>query len=300
MKHIFLINPFAGKKDSKNYIPVIDEYFKDKDEEYEILVTLRPGHATELASRYHQEDDVCLYCLGGDGTAFEVLNGLNEGVRMAVIPNGTGNDYYRNFSLGKDYSVQELLIKTIEGKNVKVDYGIANNRRFLNASSMGIDADINQEANRIGKKYPIPKSLVYIIAAINLLRHPKPIEFHLEIDGKKMETTSLLAAVMLGKYYGGGFKPTPAADLQDGKFEVCLIDNMPVKRIFKLLPLYMKGEHTEMPEAHMMQAEHVLMDVKEPVLYGCDGEPVLETHIEYRIVRNGLNLRVPKESALHE
>ena len=95
MKHVFILNPFAGKKDSETYMGLISEYFSTHGGEYRILTTEYPGHASELAARYTAEEDVCVYAFGGDGTAYEVLNGLNDGVAMALIPNGTGNDYFR-------------------------------------------------------------------------------------------------------------------------------------------------------------------------------------------------------------
>lgn len=298
MKHIFVINPNAGKKDSLSLVPVIEEYFRyHSDQKYEIIQTEREGHATEIANRYHEEDDVCLYAIGGDGTAFEILNGLNENVTMAVIPNGTGNDYYKMIS-NKKQDVREILLETIEGHNVRVDYGIANERRYLNASSMGIDADVNLLANKIGKKYPIPKSLVYVIAAIITVLKPKPIDFEMTINGETIHKTGLMIVVMNGRYYGGGFLPTPMADIQDSELDVLIVDDMKVSRIFKLLPMYMKGEHLGMPEVTAYKTDAITLKTKEPVMYGCDGETNTESFIQYRVVKGGLSLRIPAQSGL--
>ena len=99
MKHIFIVNPTSGGGKPATLIPVIHEYFKDKKEPYEILLTERNGHATDLTRRYSIKDDVTLYVVGGDGTVFEVLNGLNDSVPMAIIPAGTGNDAFRMLGL---------------------------------------------------------------------------------------------------------------------------------------------------------------------------------------------------------
>ncbi len=300
MKHVFICNPFAGSGNAEELIPVIEDYFKSHPEEvYEIRRTEYPKHATEIAKEYKKEDDVCLYAIGGDGTAFEVLNGIRDGVRMAVIPNGTGNDYYRMIG-DNTKPVKEILIETIEGKNVQVDYGIANERKYLNASSMGIDADINERANYLGKKYPIPKSLVYIVAAVQKVFKPQPHLYTVEFNGQTLKQKALLVAVMVGGYYGGGFYPTPMADIQDGMFDVLIADDMKVSRIFNLLPKYMKGKHVGLKEVRFYQTDRLTLISDTPVLYGCDGEPVLETKIEYRLVKGGLALRVPKSSPLKE
>ena len=95
MKHIFIINPTSGKHHAIQLIPVIENYFKTHSEAFSIIRTERPGHATEIARRFKAEDDVTLYVLSGDGTANEVHNGLTPKVPMAIIPVGSGNDFFR-------------------------------------------------------------------------------------------------------------------------------------------------------------------------------------------------------------
>lgn len=296
MKHIFIINPIAGKKDSKKLIPVIEKQFSSYDD-YQIIVTEQIGHATKIASTFKKDDDVCLYAIGGDGTAFEVLNGLNDGVPMAVIPNGTGNDFFRMINYSID-DIEQMLIETINGKTVLVDYGLANERRYLNSSSMGVDADVNELANKIGSKYPIPKSMVYIVASIITIFKAKSINIDMILDGKEVKKNALLIAVMNGKYYGGGFLPTPMADIQDGLLDICVIEDMKFSRIVKVLPKYFKGQHLDIPEVSFYQAKSALLNTPDQVLYGCDGETKYATRIEYKLFEKALPLRVPKGSTL--
>jgi len=296
MKHIFIINPIAGKKDSKKLIPVIEKQFSSNDD-YQIIVTEQIGHATKIASTFKKDDDVCLYAIGGDGTAFEVLNGLNDGVPMAVIPNGTGNDFFRMINYSID-DIEQMLIETINGKTVLVDYGLANERRYLNSSSMGVDADVNELANKIGSKYPIPKSMVYIVASIITIFKAKSINIDMILDGKEVKKNALLIAVMNGKYYGGGFLPTPMADIQDGLLDICVIEDMKFSRIVKVLPKYFKGQHLDIPEVSFYQAKSALLNTPDQVLYGCDGETKYATRIEYKLFEKALPLRVPKGSTL--
>ena len=296
MKHIFIINPIAGKKDSTRLIPVIEKQFTSNDD-YQIIVTEQIGHATQIASTYQKADDVCLYAIGGDGTAFEILNGLNDGVPMAVIPNGTGNDYFKMINYPSD-DIEQILVDTINGKTVLVDYGLANDRRYLNSSSMGVDADVNDLANKIGAKYPVPKSMVYIVATIITVFSVKPIDIDMILDGKEIKKNALLIAVMNGKYYGGGFLPTPMADIQDGLFNICVVEDMKFSRIVKVLPKYFKGEHLGIPEISFYQAKTAILNTPNEVLYGCDGETKYATRIKYQLFKKALSLRVPKESTL--
>ena len=50
MRHVFIINPAAGKtQKAVDLIPRIEAYFAEHGGEYEILTTEKPGDATELA-----------------------------------------------------------------------------------------------------------------------------------------------------------------------------------------------------------------------------------------------------------
>ena len=125
VKSIFIVNPVSGKGRSLKFIPLIEEYFVRNPGDYEIIRTERPGHAREIAARYHSEDDVIIYSVGGDGTANEILNGLNDGVGFCVFPAGTGNDLYKSIDTRK-LSDEELVRGLLEGEDISIDYGVFN------------------------------------------------------------------------------------------------------------------------------------------------------------------------------
>lgn len=299
MRHIFIINPMSGNQHAANYIPLIEDYFKVHPMDYEILLTQYPGHATELARKYTQKDNVCVYSLSGDGTANEVLNGLNEGVSLAILPLGTGNDFTRMFQI-PDMPIEKLIIETIEGKECLVDYGMSNQRKFLNCSTMGLDADIGILAHELKVKYPFIKSLSYVLAIFPLLLKRKPLKFTITFEDKVLHIQSLLTAVMNGQNYGGGFTPTPMASIQDGYLDLCVINDTGLLRILTLLPKYKVGKHIheDIVKFYKVKQFHLLSE--ETINTQCDGEVYPEKEIEFRIMEKGLRLRVPKRSLLEE
>ena len=299
MRHIFIINPKSGNKQAVTYIPLIEDYFKSNPNDFEVLLTEYPGHATELARKYTKEDGVCVYSLSGDGTANEVLNGLNEGVTLAILPLGTGNDFNRMFQV-PEMSMERLIIETIEGKECLVDYGMSNYRKFLNCSTMGLDADIGILAHEWKMKYPFLGSFSYIIAIFPLLIHRKPLEFTVRMDDKTFKVKYLLTAVMNGQFYGGGFIPTPMASIQDGYLDLCIIQDTNLLRILTLLPRYKKGLHINEDIVSFYKVKKFNLVSEREISTQCDGEVYPEIEIDFRIVEKGLRLRVPKESLLEE
>ncbi len=299
MKHIFIVNPTSGHGLAKTVIPMIKEYFVKNPQDYEIIMTEGKGHASKIASHFSIKDNVTLYSVGGDGTAYEVLNGINDHVCMAIIPAGTGNDYYRNLEV-PEKNLNKILIETIEGKEALVDYGIANDRRFMNCTTMGFDADINVLANDIGSRFPIPRSLVYLVSTLIKLAHLRVMDITITLPNETIRIKSLLTAVMNGKWYGGGFQPTPMSSIQDGYFDLCIVKETNLATVLRLLPKYMKGTHVNEKIVTFVKADSFKLQTSEPVNMGSDGETQVETEIVFRLMKGGLTLRVPKASLLKE
>ena len=96
MKHIFIVNPVSGAGRGKKIGENIERVAPEMGLDYEIHYTTRGHEATEIAKRYKKEKNI-IYSVGGDGTLLEVLNGIIGSKNMlAVVPAGSGNDYYRN------------------------------------------------------------------------------------------------------------------------------------------------------------------------------------------------------------
>ena len=108
MKHIFLINPAAGKKGNSESIirPQIEDYCGKNGLDYEIYVTKCQGDAQNYcAERAKSGEALRFYACGGDGTLYEVVNGVfgNPNCEVAVIPMGSGNDFIRLFGTKEQF-----------------------------------------------------------------------------------------------------------------------------------------------------------------------------------------------------
>lgn len=301
MKHIFILNPTTNRAKQAAVKQTAQTLCETNGFDYLFIESAYPGHARDIAKKYHREDDVCLYAVGGDGTAFEVLNGLNDGVSMAVLPTGSGNDYYTAFGDIRE-PIINITAKTIVGKTVKVDYGTANGKRFINGTNMGMDADINDDANHYAAMHPIferAKKAGYIIAALSNLRKQTPFHMTLEMNGQRLSQDVLLCSVMLGKEYGGGFKSTPNASLQDGLFDVCIVrPPKPKIKALSLLPKYYQGKHLDLDVITIVQTKSLIIHTDRLIHMGTDGEIFRSDSQEFACIEAGLSLRVSADSPL--
>lgn len=293
LKHVFIINPTSGTGKYSEVESVVNEYFKDKENDYIVHHTEYVGHAKQIAKLYDKSH--IIYSVGGDGTAHEVLNGLNDDVQMAVIPVGTGNDFWRMI----DYKgeLKQLVIDTIEGHEVYIDYGLANGNRFLNCANIGIDAEVNKFVNGIRTKW-FPRNIIYMYAAIIEAIRYKPVLLNIDTKDQKIQKRIVLTSLMNGKWYGGGFKSAPMAHLNDGLIDICVVDDMPMRRLFKLIPKYYKGEHLDIPQVTYLRVKEVNLSSDRPISMGCDGELFEYNDIKISIAANGLKLRLPKSAQM--
>lgn len=299
MKHIFIINPISGHQDALDLIPSIESYFKDRPHDYTIHLTQYPKHATELANQYHNSDDVAIYACGGDGTINEVYSGLAPGVSMGVIPVGTGNDVFRMIG-AKEVKLKDILKETIEGKELFIDGGMSNHGGFVEALSMGFDADVAYDANSISRNKWIPNKFVYMMAVFKNIVARKTYHMTIDIDGKTIKEKLLLITVMNGKDYGGGFTPTPQADMQDGYLDICIIQNANLAKILDALPKYQKGTHLDLDIVRFYKAKNLKISCDTEVHIQRDGESSVVKELNISVVEKGIKLRVPHSSTLKE
>ena len=148
MKHIFIVNPVSGAGRGEKIGKKIESVAPELGLDYEIHYTTRGHEATEIAKKYKKEEDI-IYGVGGDGTLLEVLNGIVGSKNMlAVIPAGSGNDFYRS-------------IENREEMSFPVDVGKVNDLYFLNCCSIGIDAEIGHNAGLMKEKHIPPSFMIH-------------------------------------------------------------------------------------------------------------------------------------------
>ena len=297
MKHIFIVNPKSGNGLAERSIQFIRQYCADQKLDFELLITEMEGQAKELASRFHAEDSVCLYAVGGDGTAYDVANGLNDRVPLAIIPAGTSNDFFRMISDRRE-SIEQIIEETIRGRFVNVDLGSTSHSRFLNCTTMGLDARVNDMVNRLLKRSFLPRMMLYGVSAVINVFRLQPFHVVLDADGRRYEEDCILLAVMNGKAYGNGVIPIKGVDLKDGLLNICMIQSDKLSHILPLLPKYMSGHADALTQAKFLTARSIHLQSDQQICMQSDGETFYSREEDFRVDPGRLILRVPASSAL--
>lgn len=298
MRHLFIINPAAGKRDqSKELSTAICKAMQNRFDPYEIYVTSSPLDAcTKLRKEASSGEVLRVYACGGDGTLNEVVNGAMgfSNVIVAHYPCGTGNDFVKTFGLENVEHFQNIA-SLIDGSEFPIDIIECNKRYSINICSVGIDARIGADVHKF-EWVPFLRGLgLYVCSLIyNLFRGiNQPLKIY--VGKTTLSGTFALVCACNGQYYGGGFHPVPDAVPNDGIMD-CLIANGVSVFAFPLLVFkYAAGRFKELPKyITRYRCNSIEIESDSPLTINIDGEIISDRKLYFRLLPSALRFICPK------
>jgi diacylglycerol kinase family enzyme len=139
---LLIVNPYASRVND-DVVSRVAAVLGD----VEVRYTERPGHATELAREAAGADR--LYVFSGDGGFNEVLNGIDSGVSLGLIPGGGANVLPRALGLPRDPVAAARILPNSRPRRISV--GRVNGRRFGFAAGVGLDAELVRRVDAFGR-----------------------------------------------------------------------------------------------------------------------------------------------------
>ena len=296
MKHLFIINPAAGKRDhTEDYRRAVLRAAEERPFDYRIEVSGAPGQCREIARRAAETgEDYRIYACGGDGTLNEVVSGICGYPNVAVthFAGGSGNDFVKIFSEPAAFCD---LNRLLDCRETTFDLIACGEDRAVNVLSVGFDARIGTEMARYKRLPLVTGPMAYgLSAAVNLVRGVAE-HYVVEIDGKRLDQKFSMICVCNGRYYGGGFNPVPEADPADGKLDVLLVEPVSRFQVVKIIGAYKAGKYRDYPDLiHHIRTDRlrILCDRETPV--NLDGELRLRREVEVAAAPEKIRFFYPK------
>ena len=278
MKTVFIINPVAG---NGRALKKWRRFKKTIRFPFEQVVTQFPGHASEIAAGYRdQQQAVLLIGFGGDGTLREIIAGAAGAKRLIVgsVSAGSGNDFARAYGTFKDaQAIEQFLENPFSRREDLGEFSDGTAFQFVSSSGIGFDAAISIAVNRSFIKKKLNQlglgKLVYLLYVIRMFLKFEKFTLTVETGG----TTTIyrdvwLATVSNQPYFGGGMKISPTSKTDDGLLELTVVHHISRLKLLLVFGTVFSGAHTRFKELSQTSGSEFGLSTDKPVCRHVDGD----------------------------
>lgn len=292
MKTYFIVNPTSGNKTA---LKTVKSLINGKDFDYEIIETEYRHHAISIVKGIGKKGENCrVFACGGDGSLFDVINGAVgfDNIQVGIIPCGSGNDYIKYFGEKEDFSTFDYVEN---GKSMPIDLIKFNDKYCVNIASIGMDAYVCQQKERMKFLSKISGKLAYIVALFVTFIFHMSEKFKVKIGDEDFFEKELMFIVAAnGRYYGGSFNPTPDAVVNDGLIDAMTINKVNRFQVLGLIGKYQKGKHISLTDLVTLKRVKRVEVISEKVIpVNLDGELFDSKTAVFEMVEKAVNFIVP-------
>ena len=295
-KLLLVFNPSAGAGRSRRiFEPMVESLERFSD--VTVHRTTAPGEATAWLSGANLRELDGVLAAGGDGTLFEVLNGLyahpaEDRPPLGVVPVGTGNAYSRD--LGQAPGDWERAVDLVgAGVTRRFDVGCVKagemHFHFLNIAGAGLPVDVMRIMEPYKKLGPSSYSLVTLWKALQMKCYP----LRVTVDGRVFERECLFAEVSNTRYTGTSFMIAPNAKPDDGLLDVTLVGRLSRPRVLRLFPSVYSGRHVDFEEVETVSGREIRIESDGVLGLAVDGELKGSTPVVIRCLERDLEVFAP-------
>ncbi len=294
MKLLIVFNPNAGHGRAARKLAAIRTKFESLGIQTEYKPTRYSGHGVELVARTDLSGFDGLVAAGGDGTLFEVLNGLykhpkSARIPLGLLPIGTGNAFARD--LGLKPAAWSDAIDLLQRRNTsEVDVGLvkAADRTFyfLNIVGMGFTVDASKTAHKL----KFFGNTAYTLATLWQVLKLKSYPLVADLDGRELNSNNIFITISNTRYTGTHFLIAPDACIDDGLLDVTILENLPRHRLLKLFPTIYDGRHVQYKEISTHKVANINIRSPEAMLLGPDGELIGHSPAEITCLHKDLTI----------
>lgn len=296
MRACVIFNPAAKGEKAKRFRRFLDEI----GSECALKLTWAPGAARSLAADAVRDGFETIIAAGGDGTLNEVLNGIGEvsdgfqKARLALLPLGTVNVAAKEWGIPINSRKAWAIIKRGRERVIdlpQMEFAGANGpetRYFAQLAGAGLDARAIELVDWEQKKKYGP--LAYVIAGFRALKEPPA-----NITVRTKVGTAQGAWVLFGngRFYGGRFPFAHAANLTDGRVDICVFPPITKTMLARIGWAALTSRFHRIKGVHYFQVESCELTSTTPTPLEMEGDMVGHLPAKLSIRARTLRIVVP-------
>lgn len=297
-KTLVIVNPHArsGKAGEmwKRLEPAMIQQFGElvvaiTDHPREVLAHLDKAQAAGLTQ---------VIAIGGDGTNHEVVNAIMqlqarqpdaEALQFGQVPLGTGQDFARILGIPTDPFAAISWLAQAHPRPIDVgqlDYD-GQQRYFLNIASAGTSGDVTRRIEVGGPRRP----WTFWSKTVQAFLSYQAPQVTVHVDGELWyEGDSWLVAVANGSVFGRGMKIAPHARIDDGRFDVVLVEATSRLTALRAFNTVYWGRHLQRDDVHSRQARLVEISAAVALPFEVDGESQTGQRLRFELLPGALQV----------
>jgi len=211
-KALLLYNPMSGARAGLRAAERAADVFRSAGIEAHLEATHSPGSGGAQARAAVNAGYDAVFACGGDGTVFDVLQGVaGTDAALGIIPLGTGNVLATDLGLPRRADAAARALLHYEARRVavgKISYNDgADSRFFTVAAGAGVHAELVYNASAQAKRHG--GKAAYFISGFDLLFRHDFVPFEVEItlaDGSVRRDEVLELVAMRVRSFGGALQ----------------------------------------------------------------------------------------------
>jgi diacylglycerol kinase (ATP) len=296
---LLLINPVAGGGRAAVAVPALREFANCRGWDVDICVTASPEDLAAKAQGAAAAGGKRIFVLGGDGTFQLLVNAVADypEIILSVIPAGGGNDLAAALGLPTDPVAAAALLldgETSELDVVKVRTADGRERFYTGGGGVGLDAEAVRYAN--GAYRNVRGRLRYVLSAFRALAGFHGIQVRIAIgcpETQSVQATVLLLGVLNTPSFGAGIHLAPDAQMDDGRLEVVLVEDLSVFEILALFPAFALRGELNSKRVRRFSTACLRIESESPCWFQGDGELLGMTPVEISVAPRAIRILRP-------
>jgi diacylglycerol kinase family enzyme len=301
MKHLFILNPTAGRIGGR--LDAIENDIRsffagNPGLDYAIHVTRWKRDASGYTLRYVNDtpEIVRVYAFGGNGTFFEVINGAIglPNVQIAWYPLGRNNSLLHSFGVEHLSAFQSLRNLSLSPVSTIDTIRAGNNYMAINAL-IGGEAEAFSWGESLADHFALSRNACYIAAGIvNALLHRQSRHYYLETEDTQFHGDFRSILVTNTPTYGAGLRPAADALMNDGYMDLYTIKRVPRSRLVTVIGDYTRGNYRKWPEYISHYRCKKLRIFSDSIMtIAIDGEFFYRTSLDFEVLPGSLDFVCP-------
>jgi diacylglycerol kinase family enzyme len=205
-----------------------------------------------------------------------------------MVPCGSGDGLGRH--LGIHGTVHRALGILHTGRPMMIDTAEADGHPFFTAAGIGFEAEIAQRFNRLERR----GFFRYLTTSAKALRAWQPQAYTVTHGGQRETFRAFTLAVGNAAQYGNNALIAPAAKIDDGKIDLCVVPPVGLLNALPLLMRLFNGTLDRAGGVALLQSDRFVVERPAPGPLHTDGElHEAGTQIEFRVLPKSLRIMVP-------